>query len=97
MPETYEPVILQKRARKLRKESGNNSIVAPMELEKRTIKQTITVTLTRPIRMIIHELIVLFSCLYVSLVYSIFFLYFQTYPVIFRGTVTALPTLKLAF
>ncbi|KAL1953525.1 hypothetical protein VTO42DRAFT_2623 [Malbranchea cinnamomea] len=83
-PETYEPVLLQKRARKLRKESGNNSIVAPVELEKRSIQEIITVTLTRPIRMIIQESIVLNSCLYLSLVYAIFFLYFQTYPAIFK-------------
>ena len=85
MPESYEPIILKQRAKKLRKESGNNNIVAPAELEKNSIKRTITVTLTRPIRMMIHESIVLFSCLYLCLVYAIFFLYFQVYPFIFRG------------
>ncbi|EEP77972.1 conserved hypothetical protein [Uncinocarpus reesii 1704] len=85
MPETYAPILLKKRAKKLRKETGNNNIVAPFDLEKRDLKVTLTVTLTRPIRMIIHESIVLFSCLYLALVYAIFFLYFQAYPVIFQG------------
>ena len=93
MPESYEPIILKKRARKLRKETGNNNIVAPAELEKHSIKRTITVTLTRPIRMMIHESIVLFSCLYLCLVYAVFFLYFQVYPVIFRGIFSTSPNI----
>ncbi|KAM5483306.1 hypothetical protein MaudMau93_006408 [Microsporum audouinii] len=85
-PETYAPILLQRRARKLRKETGNDKIVAALDLEKKGIKETMTVTLTRPIRMIIHESIVLFTCLYLALVYAIFFMYFQTYPLIFQNT-----------
>lgn len=36
--------------------------------------------------MIIHESIVSFSCLYISLAYAIFYLYFEAYPIIFQGT-----------
>ncbi|PGH28240.1 hypothetical protein AJ80_00131 [Polytolypa hystricis UAMH7299] len=85
VPETYAPILLQQRARTLRKETGNNNIVAPIELGKRDLKQVLTVTLTRPVRMFFGESIVLFSCLYLSIVYSIFFMYFQAYPIIFRG------------
>ncbi|KAK2747777.1 hypothetical protein FQN57_001807 [Myotisia sp. PD_48] len=84
MPETYAPVLLQRRARKLRKETGDSSIVSLLDLEKRGMKEMLTVTLTRPIRMVLYESIVLFTCLYISFVYGIFFLYFQTYPVIFQ-------------
>ncbi|KAK2827825.1 hypothetical protein FQN49_007306 [Arthroderma sp. PD_2] len=83
-PETYAPILLQRRARKLRKETGDDKIVAALDLEKKGIKETLTVTLTRPIRMILFESIVLFTCLYLSLVYAIFFMYFQTYPLIFQ-------------
>ncbi|OJD16020.1 hypothetical protein AJ78_03773 [Emergomyces pasteurianus Ep9510] len=85
MPETYAPVLLQRRARALRKSTGNRNIVAPFDIQKRGVRVMITVTLTRPIRMMIHESIVLFTCLYLSIVYAIFFLYFQAYPIIFRG------------
>ncbi|EGD97397.1 membrane transporter [Trichophyton tonsurans CBS 112818] len=85
-PETYAPVLLQQRARKLRKETGDDKIVSALDLEKKGIKETLTVTLTRPIRMIIFESIVLFTCLYLALVYAIFFMYFQTYPLIFQKT-----------
>ncbi|KAL1962404.1 hypothetical protein VTN77DRAFT_9743 [Rasamsonia byssochlamydoides] len=84
LPETYAPVLLQRRAARLRKETGNASIVAPFDLTPRNLRATLTVTLTRPIRMIIHESIVSFTCLYLALAYAIFYLYFQAYPIVFQ-------------
>lgn len=69
----------------MRKETGNEKIFAPIELEKKGVKQLMTVTLTRPLRMIAFEAIVLFTCLYLSLVYGIFFLFFEAYPIVFQG------------
>lgn len=71
-PETYGPTILRRRARRIRKETGNSRIIAPAELEKKGARQMITVILMRPLRMLISESIVLFTCLYLSLVYAIF-------------------------
>ena len=56
----------------MRKETGNPSIFAPIELEKKGAKQMMTVTLMRPLNMIVFEAIVLFTCLYLSLAYAIF-------------------------
>jgi hypothetical protein len=83
LPETYGPILLARRAQKIRKETGNENIYAPIELEKKGWKQMLTVTLTRPIRMFIFELIVLATCLYLSLAYGIFYLYFVSYNIIF--------------
>ncbi len=69
----------------MRKETGNPNIFAAIELERKGAKQMMTITLTRPIRMILFEAIVLFSCLYLSLVYAIFFMFFEAYPIIFQG------------
>ncbi|KAM0149820.1 hypothetical protein ACHAQE_003896 [Botrytis cinerea] len=85
LPETYGPVLLLKRAKRLRKETGNSEIFAPIELEKQDLKQMITVTLTRPIRMLFFELIVLAACTYLALAYGIFYMYFEAYPIIFEG------------
>ncbi|KAL8918451.1 MAG: hypothetical protein Q9208_007357 [Pyrenodesmia sp. 3 TL-2023] len=85
MPETYGPTILKRRAQKMRKETGNPNIFAPIELEKKGARQMITITLTRPVRMILFEAIVLFTCLYVSIAYAIFYLFFEAYPLIFQG------------
>ncbi|TVY56401.1 Citrinin biosynthesis cluster MFS transporter mrr1 [Lachnellula cervina] len=85
LPETFGPILLAKRAAKLRKSTNNPNIFAPIELEKKGWKQMATVTLTRPLRMICFEFIVLATCLYLSLAYGIFYLFFEAYPIIFRG------------
>jgi hypothetical protein len=64
--ETYGPTILKRRARRLRKETGDESIIAPLELEKTDLNHIVTVILTRPLRMICFEPLVLFTCLYLS-------------------------------
>lgn len=73
MPETFGPVLLKRRAAKLRKESGDQNIVAPMELEKQDLWEICSVVLTRPIRMFLFEAIVLCCCGYLSLAYGIFY------------------------
>ena len=73
MPETYGPVILRRKAKKMRKQSGNPDIVAPSELETQDLWDLIAVVLTRPIRMFLFEAIVLCTCLYLSLEYGIFY------------------------
>ncbi|PQE06762.1 hypothetical protein CJF30_00008662 [Rutstroemia sp. NJR-2017a BBW] len=85
VPETYGPIILLRRAQRLRKETGNPEIFAPIELENRDLKQMITVTLTRPLRMLFFELIALAACSYLALAYGIFYMYFEAYPIIFQG------------
>ncbi|USW49359.1 Putative major facilitator superfamily, MFS transporter superfamily [Septoria linicola] len=85
LPETYGPVLLKHKAEKLRKETGRSDIVAPSELEEQSWTQFITVVLTRPVRMFLFEWIVLFSCLYLSVAYAIFYIFFQSYPIIFGG------------
>lgn len=66
LPETYGPVILKHRAQRLRKETGDESIIAPIELEKTDLNHIVTVILTRPLRMLCFEPLVLFTCLYLS-------------------------------
>jgi hypothetical protein len=56
-----------------------------MELEKAGFKQLTTVTLTRPVRMLAFELIVASTSLYLSIAYTIFYMYFQAYPIVFQG------------
>jgi hypothetical protein len=85
MPESYAPVILARKAAKMRKETGNQNIVARSDLESKSWNYVITHVMTRPFRMLIHESIVLFTCIYLSLAYAIFYLYFEAYPIIFQG------------
>jgi MFS family permease len=84
LPETYGPILLARRAAHLRVSTGSSNIFAPIELEKKGFKQMATVTLTRPLRMLFFELIVLATCLYLSLAYGIFYMYFEAYGFIFQ-------------
>lgn len=75
MPETYGPIVLKKKAEKMRKQGSE--VLAPSELEPLDIHQLMVVILTRPIRMFFFEAIVLFSCLYTALIYAIFYSMFD--------------------
>jgi multidrug resistance protein len=72
LPETYAPIVLKVKAKKLRKE-GQTNAYAPTELKKRDLRELFVVVLTRPVRMFLFEGIVLCSCLYTALVYAIFY------------------------
>lgn len=49
------------------------------------LRELVTKVLTRPLRMLLFESIVLFSCLYLSLIYAIYYLFFEAYPLVFQG------------
>ncbi|KAI1389018.1 major facilitator superfamily transporter [Hypoxylon trugodes] len=85
LPETYAPVLLTKRAVKIRKADPKAQVYSAWELEANDFKQLFTRVLTRPIRMILTELIVTATCLYLSLVYAIFYMSFQAFPIIFSN------------
>jgi len=85
MPETYGPVLLRRKAQKLREETGDREIFAKSELEQRSLHHVLTVVMTRPWRMLFQEVIVMCVSAYCALAYGIFYLYFQAYPRIFQG------------
>ncbi|KAK6086256.1 Polyamine transporter 3 [Seiridium cupressi] len=90
LPETYGPVILKFRVREIRKHKSNTNIshhhiYAPMELEAKGWQHMVRVVLARPLRMVVTELIVVAVCLYLAIAYAIFYMFFQAYPIVFKG------------
>ncbi|KAJ4155003.1 hypothetical protein LMH87_000269 [Akanthomyces muscarius] len=86
LPETYEPVLLERRARRLRRQDPtHNKVVAPRELEETDLGQLVSVVLARPLRMLFTEPIVACCCAYLGLVYAVFYMSFQAYPIIYQG------------
>ncbi|KAJ5923367.1 MFS multidrug transporter [Penicillium verhagenii] len=83
VPETYAPVILKRRAAKLRKESGNPNIITEQEKTKLSLKDIIRINLIRPLTMIMTEPVLDLMCVYVMLIYSMLYAFFFAYPVIF--------------
>ncbi|KAF4126391.1 Fungal trichothecene efflux pump (TRI12) [Geosmithia morbida] len=84
LPETYGPILLHRRAIRMRKEDPSSRVIAPRELETTNMSHLFTVVLTRPIRMLFSEAIVSATCAYLALVYAIFYMSFQAFPIIFR-------------
>jgi hypothetical protein len=55
VPETYGPIILKKRAQKIRRETKDERVAAEVEMEKADLRHVVSVVLTRPIRMLLFE------------------------------------------
>ncbi|KAI2731275.1 uncharacterized protein N7518_002381 [Penicillium psychrosexuale] len=83
IPETYGPVILQKKAARLRKETGNEAIHAFLDLHEPTFSDIVTKYLLRPFQMLTQEPILLAMTIYLALVYGILYLFFEAYPISF--------------
>lgn len=83
LPETYAPILLSRRARRMRRHDPDSRAIAPRDLEETDMAQLLTVVLTRPLRMLVSEPIVSATCSYLALVYAIFYMSFQAFPIIF--------------
>ncbi|GIK07660.1 hypothetical protein Aspvir_003326 [Aspergillus viridinutans] len=83
VPETYAPVILKRRAKKLRKETGNPNIITEQEKVKLSFKDIVRTNLVRPITMILTEPVLDLMCMYIVLIYAMLYGFFFAFPVIF--------------
>ncbi|KAF2684287.1 MFS general substrate transporter [Lentithecium fluviatile CBS 122367] len=83
IPETSAARILQVRAAKLRKETGNLDYHAKADLNKLTLETIVSVYLVRPFKMLMQEPILALMTAYMSFVYGILYLLFEAYPVSF--------------
>ncbi|KAF8857989.1 MFS general substrate transporter [Acephala macrosclerotiorum] len=85
VPETYHPVLLRNKARKLRKETGDERWKAPMEKTNKSIPKTIAYSLLRPAQLLIFEPMVLNLCLFSAILLGILYLFFGAFPLVFQG------------
>ncbi|KAL2069904.1 hypothetical protein VTL71DRAFT_14583 [Oculimacula yallundae] len=83
IPETYAPIILKRRAAKLRVELNNPNIITEQEKVKLTLQEIVRTSLIRPITMILTEPVLDLMCMYIVLIYSILYAFFFSFPVIF--------------
>ncbi|KAL1959168.1 hypothetical protein VTO42DRAFT_2673 [Malbranchea cinnamomea] len=83
-PETFAPILLARRAAKMRKELNRDDIIAEDDPANINLKEVFSVTLTRPVTMLFTEPIVGVVSLYLAYVYGILYLFFQGYPLIFK-------------
>ena len=81
VPETYAPTILLKRARRLRKETGDATYVTEQELDTRPLGERLQVYIFRPFQLLTREIIVILVTLYMSVLYGLLYMFFIAYVV----------------
>jgi MFS family permease len=101
MPELYAPVLLHRKAIKLRKETGDERYHHPHEDIKLDFNSIVTKHLVRPLRMLFTEPMVTCIAIYASFVFGLLYLTLEVFPIVFqeiRGyslVVSTLPFLAL--
>lgn len=102
VPETYSPVLLTRRAKNLRFETGNWALHSRHEAQRVDLRAIARTYLIRPIVMLAQEPVLMLVTLYMSLIYGILYLFFEAFPVSFNEErkwnlgVGALPFLSVA-
>ncbi|RMZ88859.1 hypothetical protein DV736_g3913, partial [Chaetothyriales sp. CBS 134916] len=84
LPETYAPIILSRRAKKIRKETGDSRYTTEKELAARPFRQQLWIFLMRPLQLLFLEPIVLFISLYMSVLYGLLYMFFVAYPIVYQ-------------
>lgn len=84
VPETYAPVLLQRRAKKLRYETRNWALHSKADETDVNLKMLARKYLLRPYIMLFREPILLLVTLYMALIYGILYLFFEAYPIAFQ-------------
>ncbi|KAI5475116.1 MFS general substrate transporter [Pseudohyphozyma bogoriensis] len=84
VPETFGPVLLTKKAQKLRRETGRWELHSRHEMNNFTLDSFIHKNLTLPIRMVVLEPMVLCITLYNATAYGVLYLLFGAVPIIFQ-------------
>ncbi|KAF2268404.1 putative MFS multidrug transporter [Lojkania enalia] len=84
VPETYTPVLLARRAKKMRKETGDDQYVTEEDLDMRPLSQRLQLFLLRPFQLLFMELIVFFISLYMSVLYGLLYMFFVAFPIVYQ-------------
>lgn len=83
VPETYAPAILDKRAKKLRKETGDQRYVTEKDIDQRPFGEQLRIFLIRPLQLLFLEPIVFLISLYMSVLYGLLYMFFVAYPIVY--------------
>ncbi|KAJ5511648.1 Major facilitator superfamily domain general substrate transporter, partial [Penicillium expansum] len=84
LEESYHPVLLAGKADKLRRETGDWSLRAKHDELKLDLRTIATEFLTRPLKMLLFDPIVLCMSVFAAFVYGLLYLFLTAYPIIFQ-------------
>lgn len=82
--ETNATVLLERKAERLRKETGNSHLVSKQG-PPQSSRQMFSRAIVRPAKMLLFSPIVLLLSLYTGLIFGLIFLLFTTFPDVFEG------------
>ncbi|KAH4609912.1 hypothetical protein HBI38_123860 [Parastagonospora nodorum] len=87
LPETSSPNIMYRRAKRLRRVTGDDRFTCEPELasEKMGAKDIVLMTLVKPITLNFTEPIVFLLNLYIALIYGLLYIWFESFPLVFEG------------
>ncbi|KAJ5414101.1 hypothetical protein N7509_000728 [Penicillium cosmopolitanum] len=83
VPETYHPVLLRRKAQKLRQETGDERWKAPIEKLERSVPQTVLRSMYRPILLLTLEPMCLNLCIFSAILLGILYLFFGAFQLVF--------------
>ncbi|THW33676.1 MFS general substrate transporter [Aureobasidium pullulans] len=85
LPETYPENILLRRARRLRKLTGNQNLKAQSEINQasRSFGDVVFEALIRPVQLIVLDPAIAYADLYIALCYAIFYSFFEVFPLVY--------------
>jgi len=80
LQETYAPVLLKRKAQKMRKETGNAALHTEAESPDRTLGKVLRTALVRPFILLGTQIIIQFIALYMAYLYGTMYLILSTFP-----------------
>ncbi|KAI8944078.1 major facilitator superfamily domain-containing protein [Xylaria longipes] len=80
-----DPIKLREKARRLRKETGDERWKAPMEKSTKSIPRTIALSLMRPFQLLALEPMCLLLSLLSAVLLGVIYLFFGAFPLVFGG------------
>lgn len=85
IPETYHPVLLRRKAIKVRDETGDERWHAPIEKMDKSILQTIIKSCYRPFLLLTLEPMCLNLCIFSALLLGVLYLWFGAFNLVFQN------------
>ncbi|PSS03454.1 major facilitator superfamily domain-containing protein [Coniella lustricola] len=85
VPETYHPVVLKKKAKHLRKTTGDDRWKAPIEKSNKSVGRTVGRALLRPFQILAFEPMALVLNIHSALLLGILYLFFGAFAIVFEG------------
>lgn len=83
VPETYEPLLLTRKAKRIRTTTGDNNYYAPLERQPTGLASNILLSCKRPFLILFQDPMHACLCLYSGLLLAIVYMFFIVFPIVF--------------